>query len=135
MPEPAWRSKRHMKSILVAVALIGGLTVWYANYEGKASPVRPQYLTASIEEGELRRVVTATGALNAIVNVEVGSQLSGQVAELFVDFNDQVTKGQPLAQLDQRSFKAKVAEAEAAIDVAEVTVRVTRAKLERAVID
>src|SRR5215212_2584466 len=125
MTQSAWRSTRHMKSILVAVALIGGLTVWYANHEGKASPVRPQYLTASIEEGELRRVVTATGALNAIVNVEVGSQLSGQVAELFVDFNDQVKKGQHLAQLDQRSFKAHVAEAGAALEIADVSIRAT----------
>src|SRR5215210_5708730 len=112
-----------MKSILVAVALTGGLAFWYADQQGKASADSPQYLTAPIEEGELRRVITATGALNAIVNVEVGSQLSGQVAELFVDFNDQVTKGQPLARLDQKSFKAKVAEAEAALQVAEVTIR------------
>src|SRR3954452_2572598 len=124
-----------MKSVLVAVALIGGLALWYADQEGKAFPARPQYLTAPIEEGELRRVITATGALNAIVNVEVGSQLSGQIAALFVDFNDQVIKGQPLAQLDQRSFKAKVAEAEAALQVAEVSIRAAQAKLERARID
>jgi HlyD family secretion protein len=51
-----------------------------------------QHLTAAVEEGELRRIVTTTGTLNAIVNVEVGSQLSGQVAELLVDFNDEVRK-------------------------------------------
>src|SRR6187402_66338 len=62
-----------------------------------AAPTRSQYLTAPVEEGELRRVITATGTLNAIVNVEVGSQLSGQVAELLVDFNDNLRKGQPLA--------------------------------------
>src|SRR3954468_10625456 len=124
-----------MKTAFLAIALIGGLAFWYADQQGKASAASPQYLTAPIEEGELRRVITATGTLNATVNVEVGSQLSGQIAELFVDFNDQVKKGQPLAQLDQKSFKAKVAEAEAAIEVAEVSVRVTRAKLERARID
>src|SRR4051812_31966929 len=137
------------KLILIALLLAGGLAAWHAGTPvlpvGFASAITDvgvvkghtsaQYLTAPLEEGELRRVITATGTLNAIVNVEVGSQLSGQIAELFVDFNDQVKKGQHLAQLDQRSFKAKVAEAEAAIEVAEVSVRVTRAKLERARID
>src|SRR4051795_4001210 len=121
-----------MKAVLVAIALIGGLAFWYADQQGKASAASPQYLTAPIEEGELRRVITATGTLNATVNVEVGSQLSGQIAELFVDFNDQVKKGQPLAQLDQRSFMAKVAEAEAALQVEEVSIKAAQAKHERA---
>jgi HlyD family secretion protein len=103
--------------------------------EGKAAPAPAQYLTAPVEEGELRRVVTATGTLNAIVNVEVGSQLSGQIADLLVDFNDEVKKGQPLARLDQKSFHARVAEAQAAIDLAEVSIAVARAKLERTQID
>src|SRR5215207_2257847 len=103
--------------------------------EGKAAPVPAQYLTAPVEEGELRRIVTATGTLNAIVNVEVGSQLSGQVAELLVDFNDEVRKGQPLARLDQNSFRARVAEAQAAIDLSEVAIAVARGKLERTQID
>jgi HlyD family secretion protein len=103
--------------------------------QGKAAPAPTQYMTASVEEGELRRVITATGTLNAIVNVEVGSQLSGQVAELLVDFNDEVKKNQPLARLDQRSFKAHVAEAQAALDLAEVSIAVARARLERAEID
>src|SRR3954468_24999813 len=120
---------QHMKATLLVAALIGGLALWYADQQEKASAASPQYLTAPIEEGELRHIITATGALNAIVNVEVGSQLTGEFAELFVDFNDQVKKGQHLAQLDQRSFKARVAEAEAAIEIAEVGIRVTRAKL------
>src|SRR3954471_1734420 len=126
---------QHMKATLLVAALIGGLALWYADQQEKASAASPQYLTAPIEEGELRRVITATGALNAIVNVEVGSQLSGQIAALFVDFNDQVKKGQPLAQLDQRSFKAKVVEAEAALQVEEVSIKAAQARLERAQID
>ena len=94
-----------------------------------------QHLTASVEEGELRRIVTTTGTLNAIVNVEVGSQLSGQVAELHVDFNDEVRKGQPLARLDQRTLQARVTEARAAMEVAHVTIVAAKAKLERARID
>jgi HlyD family secretion protein len=103
--------------------------------QSSAAPSPSQYITASVEEGELRRIVTATGTLNAIINVEVGSQLSGQVAELLVDFNDEVKNGQPLARLDQRSFKAHVAEAQAAMELAEVSVQVARARLQRAEID
>ena len=103
--------------------------------KGSAAAASAQYLTAAVEYGELRRVITATGTLNAIVNVEVGSQLSGQVADVLVDFNDEVKKGQALARLDQKSFKARVAEAQAAVDLAEVSIAVARARLERAEID
>src|SRR3954467_13305912 len=137
------------KLTLVAFLLVGSFAVWHAGtlvpLVGVASaitkvgvredPTPAPYLMAVVEEGELHRTTTATGTLNAIVNVEVGSQLSGQVAALFVDFNDQVKKGQPLAQLDQRSFKAKVAEAEAALQVEEVSIKAAQARLERARID
>jgi multidrug efflux pump subunit AcrA (membrane-fusion protein) len=134
-----------MKKIFFpALVLTATLAWWFGDVpllrdlgvqQGKAAVAPSQYLTAAVEEGELRRVVTATGTLNAIVNVEVGSQLSGQVAELLVDFNDEVRKGQPLARLDQRSFKARVAEARAAIDMGQVTIAAGKARLERARID
>src|SRR5215204_4052648 len=135
-----------MKKIFVAALLLTAAFAWWFGdgpvlrnqlgiQQGKAAPAPAQYLTAAIEEGELRRVITATGTLNAIVNVEVGSQLSGQVAELLVDFNDEVRKGQPLARLDQRSFKARVTEARAAIEMARVTIAAAKARLERARID
>src|SRR6266513_2089959 len=98
--------------------------------QGRAASTGSQYVTAPVEQGELRRTVTATGTLNAIVNVEVGSQLTGQIAELLVDFNDEVNKGQPLARLDQRTFEARAADA-----MAEVAISVGRAKLERARVD
>ncbi|HEX2726243.1 MAG TPA: efflux RND transporter periplasmic adaptor subunit, partial [Beijerinckiaceae bacterium] len=103
--------------------------------EGQAASSGAQYVTALVEIGEVRRTATATGTLNATVNVEVGSQLSGQIATLFVDFNDEVKKGQPLAQLDQKTFKARVAEAQAAIAIAEVGVEGATARVERARID
>src|SRR5215211_9343131 len=135
-----------MKKIFFAALLLTAAFAWWFGggpvlrnqlgiQQGKAAPAPAQYLTAAIEEGELRRVITATGTLNAIVNVEVGSQLSGQIAELLVDFNDEVKKGQPLARLDQKSFMARVAEAQAAVDLAEVSIATARARLERAEID
>jgi HlyD family secretion protein len=91
-----------------------------------------RYLTEPVIEGNLEQTITATGTLNATVNVEVGSQLSGQVTEVFVDFDDAVVKGQPLSQLDQRSFRARLAEAEAELNAAKVGVGASIAKLERA---
>src|SRR6266403_510835 len=141
-----------MKRILAALLVVAVLVWWNQDSpmlrnqfdwtrthlgisQGRAAATGSQYVTAPVEQGELRRTVTATGTLNAIVNVEVGSQLSGQIAELLVDFNDEVKKGQPLARLDQRTFKARVADARAAVAMAEVAISVGRAKLERARVD
>jgi HlyD family secretion protein len=128
-------SDRQMQKIIILiVALITGLGWWWMQ-DGKAAAPITQYITAPVERGEIRRVISATGTLNAIVNVEVGSQLSGQIARLFIDFNDEVKKGQPLAELDQRSFKAHLAEAQANISLAEANLEVAKARLERARID
>src|SRR5262245_40982628 len=75
-------------------------------------------LTAEVERGDLRTTVTAIGKLNAVGTVKVGSQLSGQIAELLVDFNDEVRQGQPLARLDPRTFESEVRQAEAAVEMA-----------------
>ncbi len=77
----------------------------------------------------------ATGTLNASVNVEVGSQLSGQIATLAVDFNDVVKKGQLLAQLDDSKYRAEVDAAKAALESAKADERIVAARLERASID
>src|ERR1041384_964813 len=135
------------KIFILALGVIAAVTWWTADAPfawvraqlgmrtSSAAPGPTQYLTAPIEQGELRRVITTTGTLNAIVNVEVGSQLSGQIAEVFVDFNEEVKKGQPLARLDQKSFQARVAEAQAAVELAEVSIATARARYERAEID
>jgi HlyD family secretion protein len=133
-----------MKTTLLVdlvVASLAGLGFWYGAWaqneleiQKRTAPAQ-RYLTASVEEGEIRRVVTATGALNATVNVEIGSQLSGQIAEVYVDFNDNVKRGQPLARLDQRSFKARVDEARAAVDSANESISTAKAKLQRAQIE
>jgi HlyD family secretion protein len=93
-------------------------------------PAGAGYITAPVERGDLRTTLSATGTLSALVTVKVGSQLSGQIAELLVDFNDEVRQGQPLARLDPRTFEAKVREAEAALEVARAKVLAERAALD-----
>lgn len=124
----------------VFLILTSAALVYMATETGWLQPVSStsapsQYVTAPIEKGDIQRTVTATGTLNAIVNVEVGSQLSGQIARMFVDFNDDVKKGQPLAELDQRTFQARLNEAQAALETAEVSVKIAKARLERARVD
>ena len=90
---------------------------------------------ASIRRGSMEQTVTVTGALQPVKTVEVGSQLSGQLSKVYVHFNDTVRKDQPLAQLDQRTFAAKVDEARSARDMALANVNLEQAKLDRAKID
>jgi HlyD family secretion protein len=93
-------------------------------------PTGAGYITAPVERGDLRTTLSATGTLSALVTVKVGSQLSGQIAELLVDYNAEVHAGEPLARLDPRTFEAKVREAEAALEVARAKVLAERAALD-----
>ncbi|HEV8429848.1 MAG TPA: efflux RND transporter periplasmic adaptor subunit [Pyrinomonadaceae bacterium] len=76
----------------------------------------PQYLTARVERGNLRNTVTATGALQAVTTVQVGSQASGTISALYADFNSTVKKGQVIAQLDPSTAKAQVDQARANLE-------------------
>jgi len=102
---------------------------------GHANPGASRYELRPVEAAEMVKAVTATGTVAATINVEVGSQLSGQIATLSVDFNDVVHKGQILAQLDESTYRAQAEVARGALEGAEADVRVAEAKLARANID
>ena len=95
----------------------------------------PMFRYAAIQRGSIEQTITVTGALQPVKTIEVGSQLSGQISKVYVDFNDNVRKDQPLAQIDPRSFAAKVDEAKAAIEMARANVELEQAKLDRGKID
>jgi len=107
--------------------LLGGA----AESETEAPPIR----FASVERGNIEQTVTVTGTLKPVETVEVGSQLSGQISRLYVDFNDTVRVNQPLAQIDPRTFQAKVDEARAELAMATANVTLEEAKLDRATIE
>ena len=71
-----------------------------------------QFQTVAVTRGPITQVVTATGTLNPVVNVQVGSQVSGNIQKLFVDYNSQVKAGQMVAQIDPALFQATVTQAE-----------------------
>ncbi len=87
----------------------------------------PQYLTARVERGNLRNTVTATGALQAVTTVQVGSQASGTISALYADFNSTVKKGQVIAQLDPSQAKAQVDQARANLEQAKAGLANARA--------
>jgi HlyD family secretion protein len=115
---------------VAALALSAGpspseMSRWFA-------PDAEGYLTAEVAIGSIRRSITATGSLQAVSTVEVSSQLSGQIARLHADFNDTVTDGQPLAELDQRSLRALVDQAEAKVLQGRENLAIRTAQLDRA---
>ncbi len=96
----------------MATLLLIGAGLWYW-VSGGPPPI--QYKTALVDRGPITAIVTATGTVNPVVSVQVGSQVSGKIAKLFVDFNSTVRQGQPLAQIDQLPFQSRVSQARAAV--------------------
>jgi HlyD family secretion protein len=91
-----------------------------------------QYFTAKVERGNIRDVVEATGTINAVTTVQVGSQVSGTIAKLHADFNSRVKRGQVIAEIDPSIFQGNVLQARADLENARANLAAARANLERA---
>src|SRR3989454_3762501 len=89
------------------------------------------YLTANVTRGPITQLVTATGTLNPVVNVQVGSQVSGNIAKLFADFNSEVKAGQTVAQIDPMLFQAAVTQAEGDVANAQAALELAKVNAER----
>ena len=88
--------------------------------------------TAKVDRGNVVEGVTATGTLSALVSVQVGSQISGPIQKLYVDYNSYVTKGQVIAQVDPALFQAAYLQAKADVANSEASLNASRANLEKA---
>src|SRR5215204_4037706 len=95
-----------------AVVAVAGFSLWERRAKAE------DYMTARVGRGNIRNSVSATGALQAVTTVQVGSQASGTIAALYADFNATVKKGQVVAQLDPAIFAAQVASARANLEQA-----------------
>ena len=98
---------------------------------GSRATARPQprYRTAKVERGPIVAVVAASGTLNAVTTVQVGSQVSGQIKEILADFNSAVKKDQIIARIDPSSFELRVNQTRADLDAARSAVAVQRSAL------
>jgi HlyD family secretion protein len=115
----------------VVAALLSVATVGLA-YGYSEQRTVPTFLTAPVQRGSISTIVSATGTVEAVTSVDVSSQLSGRIADVFVNFNDPVKAAQPLAQIDPEIYAARVNEAKAALRVARAQVEVETAAVERA---
>jgi HlyD family secretion protein len=97
------------KTVAIVVLLLAFLGV--GGYFYLKQPPKPQFKTLKVERGSIVSTVSATGTLNAVVTVQVGTQVSGTLSKLYVDFNSPVKKGQPIAQIDPALFSSAVEQA------------------------
>ncbi|MEK6660413.1 MAG: efflux RND transporter periplasmic adaptor subunit, partial [candidate division NC10 bacterium] len=109
---------------VIALIALGG----WAYFRGQN---RVEYRTARVERGDIEATISATGNPNAVVTVQVGSQVSGNIKELHADFNTRVKKGQLVARIDPEIFEAKLSQARANLDNARAAVLNARAMLQK----
>jgi HlyD family secretion protein len=110
---------------LIAVA-VGG--VWYFK---RGTSNAPQYQTTPVARGDLTQLVTATGTLNPVVNVTVGSQVSGRISKLNVDFNSVVTANQVIAEIDPSTYQAAVEQSRADLANAQANLELQQVEANR----
>lgn len=119
----------------IRVASATGLTMLAAGgfwfYQQADAKAGPAYRFAAVERGDVRATVSATGALSAVTTVQVGTQASGKVTEILVDYNDRVKKGQLLARIDPTLQEQAIAEAAAGVERAQAQSAQASQELER----
>lgn len=115
--------KRWIWWVLLLAAVAAGGGWWWSR--GDASAV--QYRSATIERGNLQATVSASGAVNPVTQVSVGTQVSGQIRDVFVDFNSEVKAGQLIAQIDPQTLEYRLNSALADLDAANAAVAIAQA--------
>jgi HlyD family secretion protein len=113
--------------IVVAALLFAGWRAWQSYSQAKIT-----FETMPVERGAVQASITATGTLNPVVNVQVGSQVSGNIKALYADFNTKVQQGQLVALIDPQIFQAQVDQATGATASAEAAVVTSQAQVEKA---
>src|SRR5215469_11882498 len=121
------KNKRTWIIVAAALLLLGSFAFVGLN---RTAPV--QHFSAKVERGDINDVVEATGTINSVITVQVGSQVSGSIAKLYADFNSRVHKGDILALIDPALFKGALLQATADLENAKANLEAARANLEKA---
>jgi HlyD family secretion protein len=121
-------TRKRLALVCAVVVLACATGFWFWGDGASAA----EYLTARVERGNLRNTVTATGTLQAVTTVQVGSQASGTISALYADFNSTVKKGQVIAQLDPATTHAQIEQARANLEQAQAGLQQARAGLVQA---
>jgi HlyD family secretion protein len=120
-----------MKRFLPLATIIVALLVILFVVRRCTSSGASAYQTATVTRGPITQLVTATGTLNPVVNVQVGSQVSGNIQKLFADFNSEVKAGQTVAQIDPALFQAAVTQAEGDLATAQAALELAKVNATR----
>jgi HlyD family secretion protein len=129
MPEERRIVKRNRIAIAVAAIVLLATGFWF--FQRAEAQDEPAFRFAEVEQGDIEMTVSATGALSAVTTVAVGTQVSGQVSELYVDFNDRVKKGQLLARIDPTLARQAVADAQATVESRRADLALAQREYER----
>lgn len=121
-------SRTKLAILLVFIAILAG-SYWIFSANKKSK--EPKFRLQNVERGDVTATVTATGTLSALTTVKVGSQVSGIISRIYVDFNSEVKKGQLLAELDPITFQAQVDQRRADVERARVELRNTKLTYDR----
>ena len=113
--------------VAIVLVLLAAAAVYYFRGSGQ-----PAYITTAIDRGDIEAAITATGNVNAVKTVQVGSQVSGNILALYADFNTKVKAGQLVARIDPSIFQARVDQARASVDSAKAAVVSARASIAKA---
>jgi HlyD family secretion protein len=119
------------KLITVAVVAMAAVTSGYVLYRRAHSTATPAYRTAAVQRGDIQSTVAATGSLGAVTTVQVGTQVSGQISAIYVDFNSKVKKGQLIARIDPTLQQQAVEDAQAGVSRAQATLTQTKLEYDR----
>lgn len=120
-------------TVLVAGLIVVAGVAAFAYWPGGGSRPSERYRTQTVDRGDIVQTVTANGTLNPVVLVSVGTQVSGTVHQIGADFNDRVSAGQMLAELDPALFQAQVKQSEANVLAAQAALDLARIKIDRVV--
>src|SRR3989338_2317270 len=118
-----------MKKLLIVIVIILIIgTIAFVSFKDKKN--EPKFKTDKVMRGDIESAVTATGSVNPVTTVLVGTQVSGTIKNIYVDFNSPVNKGQVIAQIDDAQFTTKVRQAEANLESAKASAENARANIE-----
>ena len=137
MSKPATSARRRnlVRTGTVLACIVLALAAVWAWHRHAAAADAGGYRTATVDRGDIRVAISATGTLSAISTVDVGSQISGQVTAVSVDFNDHVSKGEVLARIDPSTYQAQIAQGSAAVGSARANLASAQATLRNAQAD
>ncbi len=123
------KSRRSTGLVVIVLLLAAAAVGWY--FFGRSADVKPVYTTVTVDRGSLAQVVTATGSLQPVTSVEIGSQVSGLITDVLVDYNAPVKAGQLIAKIDSSTYEQRLRQAEADLASSKASHTLTRLNTER----